>query len=365
MRDISLGKLTAVFRNWARRVSPRLFVQCLVFVPLFVATVSLFELPVEYYSGYALEHRFDLSTQSLDSWFGDWGKGLALNMFLAIFLVWGLYWIIRRSPHHWWFYSWLASIPVALSLIFVEPLVVAPLFFQFTRLDRNQPVLTSRIEAMLGQAGLEIPASRIFEMGASTKTRAINAYVTGIGASKRVVIYDNTTQKLDGDATLLVLGHETGHYVLGHILKGFVLFEVGALAALFLGFIAFRRIVRSLGFRTGIEGEGDVASLPIMLLIITVLGFLVSPISCALSRYFEHQADQFGLEVTYGVVADPNVAAVRSFQILGEEDLEDPDPSPLIKLWLYTHPPLDERIRFAASYKPWSEGKPLEFVRPR
>jgi Zn-dependent protease with chaperone function len=244
-------------------------------------------------------------------------------------------------------------------------LVVAPLFFQFTRLDHNQPVLTSRIEAMLGRAGLEIPASCIFEMDASTKTRAINAYVTGIGASKRVVIYDNTMQKLDGDATLLVLGHETGHYVLGHILKGFVLFEAGAFAALFLGFIAFRRIVRSLGSRTGIEGEGDVASLPIMLLIITVLGFLASPISCGFSRYFEHQADQFGLEVTYGVVADPNVAAVRSFQILGEEDLEDPDPSPLIKLWLYTHPPLDERIRFAASYKPWSEGKPMEFVRSR
>ena len=85
-----------------------------------------------------------------------------------------------------------------------------------------------------------------------------------------------------------------------------------------------------------------------------------------ISRYFEHQADQFGLEVAYGIVPDPNAAEVHAFQILGEEDLADPDPSPFIKFWLYTHPPLDDRIRFAATYKPWAEGKPLKLLpKPR
>jgi Zn-dependent protease with chaperone function len=97
-------------------------------------------------------------------------------------------------------------------------------------------------------------------------------------------------------------------------------------------------------------------------LVLTVLVFLATPALDGISRHFEHQADQFGLEVAYGVVADPNTADVRSFQIMAEEDLEDPDPSPFIRFWLYTHPPTDERIRFAASYKPWAEGKPLEFV---
>jgi STE24 endopeptidase len=101
------------------------------------------------------------------------------------------------------------------------------------------------------------------------------------------------------------------------------------------------------------------------LLVLTVISFLASPAICAISRHYEHQADQYGLELAYGIVADPNAADARSFQVLGEEDLDDPDPSPFIEFWLYTHPPIEERIRFALSYKPWAEGKPLELVHPR
>jgi Zn-dependent protease with chaperone function len=111
-----------------------------------------------------------------------------------------------------------------------------------------------------------------------------------------------------------------------------------------------------------VEGLGDLASLPIVLLVLTVLVFVASPAINGVSRYFEHQADQFGLEVAYGIVADPNTADVQAFQVLGEEDLEDPDPNPLICFWLYSHPPLEERIRFAANYRPWAEDKPLELV---
>ena len=102
-----------------------------------------------------------------------------------------------------------------------------------------------------------------------------------------------------------------------------------------------------------------------MLLVLTVLVFVASPALNGISRHYEHQADQFGLEVAYGIVADPNTADVQSFQVLGEEDLEDPDPNPFIRFWLYTHPPLEERIRFAASYRPWAEGQPLKFVPPK
>ncbi len=359
------SKVAAVFRSWARRVSQRHFVQCLLFVPLFAAAVSVLEFPLDYYSGFVLEHRFGLSTQGLASWLGDWAKELALSAVLGVFLAWGFYWIVRRSPRRWWLYSWLAGIPVALGLIFAAPMVVDPLFFNFILLERSQPALTTRIETMLARAGLAIPTSRIFEMDASTKTRTVNAYVTGVGASKRVVIWDNTLRVLGPDETILVLGHETGHYVLGHILKGFALFELGAIAALFLGFVAIRKIFDRLGPRTGIEGISDLASLPILLMVVTVLGFFASPVFCAVSRHLERQADKFGLEVAYGVVADPNAAEARSLQVLGEEDLADPDPSPFIKFWLYTHPPLDERMRCAASYKPWAEGKPLELVHPR
>ena len=166
------------------------------------------------------------------------------------------------------------------------------------------------------------------------------------------------------DETLLVLGHETGHYVLHHIVKEFVLIELVALAFIALGFVGVRRLIRRYGSRTGVEGEGDLASLPVMLLVLTLLTFFSSPLVNGISRHYEHQADQFALEVTHGVVPDPNAAEARAFQILGEQDLSDPDPNPFIVFWLYSHPPISQRIRFALSYKPWAEGKPLRFVHP-
>jgi len=108
-----------------------------------------------------------------------------------------------------------------------------------------------------------------------------------------------------------------------------------------------------------------VASLPLVLIVLVGIVFLSAPLVNRISRHYEHQADRFGLEVAYGVVPDPNAAEVHALQILGEQDLADPDPSPFIKIWLYTHPPLADRIRFAAAYKPWAEGKPLRLLHPR
>jgi len=218
------------------------------------------------------------------------------------------------------------------------------------------------------------------------------------------VVWDTTLNKLNSDETLLVVGHEAGHYVLHHIPKEFALDESLFLGLFYLGFLLINRIVprachsesftvipirqpternlaligrklevswvkklltprsSTLDFSTEVEGVGDLASLPIVLIVLTVLLFIASPAINGISRHYEHQADQFGLEVAFGIVADPNTADVQSFQILGEEDLEDPDPNPFIRFWLYTHPPLEERIRFASSYKPWAEGKPFEFV---
>jgi Zn-dependent protease with chaperone function len=129
-----------------------------------------------------------------------------------------------------------------------------------------------------------------------------------------------------------------------------------------VGFKLVEQMVKRLCPRTGLEGVGDLAALPVLLLVLTLLSFLSNPIYCGFSRQVEHQADQFGLEVAHGIVPDPNAAEARSLQVLGERDLEEPDPPAFIKFWLYTHPPLDERIRFARSYHPWTEGKPLELV---
>jgi Zn-dependent protease with chaperone function len=353
----------AVFlRRWVRRVSTRRFVQCALFAPLFVAAVRVLEFPLNYYWDFALEHRYGLATQGFGSWIADWAKELGLAALAGIILVWIFYSLVRWSPRRWWLYFWFASIPLTLALMLIEPYVIEPLFYRFTPLEKTQPVLSDRIEEMLARGGLTIPRSRIFEMNASTKTNIVNAYVSGLGASKRVVVWDTTLNKLNSDETLLVLGHEAGHYVLHHIPKEFALDEMLFLVLFYVGFVVLNRIVERMGVRSGVEGAGDLASLPLVLLVLTVLVFVASPAINGISRHYEHQADQFGLEVAYGIVADPNSADVQAFQVLGEEDLEDPDPDPFIRFWLYTHPPLEERIRFAASYRPWAEGKPLELL---
>jgi Zn-dependent protease with chaperone function len=396
--------LAVVLREWVRRVSARRFVQGVLFVFLFLTGVRVLEFPLDYYWDFALEHRYGLSTQGFGSWMADWAKGLGLTAAAGIILLWVFYALVRRSPRRWWLYFWFASIPITLAFILIEPYVVEPLFYRFTPLEKTQPALTDRIEKMLGHAGLTIPRSRIYEMEASVKTRIVNAYVSGWGASKRVVVWDTTLEKLDSDETLMVVGHEAGHYVLHHIPKEFALDETLFLVLFYLGFVLINKIIATschaesftvipsearnlalisrkseqprvkkfltprlstLDFSTRVEGVGDLASLPIVLLVLTALVFVASPALNGISRHYEHQADQFGLEVAYGIVADPNAADVQSFQILGEEDLEDPDPNPFICFWLYTHPPLEERIRFAAHYRPWAEGKPFEFVPTR
>jgi Zn-dependent protease with chaperone function len=349
-------------RNLADRVSCRLVVKCLVFVPPFMLAAALLNLPLEYYWGYRLERAFGLSTQTLGSWLADWTKGVGLYAIASIIAVWVFYAVVRRRPRRWWLYFWIATIPLELFVILIQPWVVEPLFYRFTPLAQTQPVFTGKIETMLGHAGLEIPASRIFEMNASTKTRTLNAYVSGLGASKRVVVWDTTLAALGPDETLLVLGHEVGHYVLHHIPKEFALIELVMLGLFYIGYRLIGLLVRRFGARTGVESEGDLASLPIAMLVLTLLGFFGSPLFNAISRHYEHQADQYGLEVAYSVVPDPNAAAVNAEQALGVTDLADPDPNRFIVFWLYTHPPIEDRIRFESTYHPWTEGQPLEFV---
>jgi STE24 endopeptidase len=356
------ARIAAAFRDWAYKISPRLFVQCLIFVPLFLATAKLLKFPLSFYSGYVLEHHFGLSTQGFASWLMDWGKGLAITAATGVPVLWVFYTVARRSPRRWWFYFWLASIPLALAFILLEPYVIDPLFYKFTPLQKTEPALVERIVAMLYNARISIPRDRILVMDASSRTREIDAYVAGLGWSKRVVVWDTTLKALGPDELLLVLGHETGHYALDHIPKEFALDETVALAFFFLGFLTVGAWVKRATPHWKFEGIGDLASLPILLIVLTLMVLLSDPIVNGISRHYEHQADQFGLEVAYGIVPDPNAAEVHSLQVLGDVDLSDPDPSPLINFWLYTHPPLDERIRFAATYKPWAEGKPMELL---
>ena len=132
---------------------------------------------------------------------------------------------------------------------------------------------------------------------------------------------------------------------------------------LFLAYRLLHWMLARWGESWAIRGADDLASLPVLILLLTVFGFLFTPISNAYSRHLEHQADQYGLEVIHGLVPDAPVVAAHAFQVLGEVDLEEPNPSTAVKFWFYNHPPLDERMRFAQTYDPWSQGRAPEFVK--
>jgi Zn-dependent protease with chaperone function len=350
------------FRDWARAASRRRIVQAYIFAPLLMLAVDGLSLPVSMY-GQHLSLKYGQSIQGWGSWFWDWAKGELVGYLVVGFLAWILYGVIRRSARRWWFYFWLAAIPILVFLMFLEPVAIDPLFYKFEPLVAKQPALVAQIDKVVARGGLSIPHDRMFEMKASEKLNSLNAYVTGIGASKRVVVWDTTLQKMTGDQTLFVFGHEMGHYVLGHIFLSIVAICLLLLVALYAGYHAMTWMLARWGGRWGITGVDDWASLPLLMLTVVALSFVAEPVTSSFSRMLEHNADIYGLEAIHGIAPDAPQAAAQAFQILGEVSLSDPNPSPFIEFWLYDHPALADRVRFAAEYDPWGKGTAPKYVK--
>jgi STE24 endopeptidase len=354
--------IAAKLRDIAEDAGDKRWIQCLVFVPLLILLTDLFELPVRVY-WHALSLRYEQSIQHWGSWLVDWSKEEALSVGVGVLLVFVLTLAMRKRPGRWWFYFWLAALPILLFFFFISPWFIDPLFNHFEPLATENPQLVSSIETLTKRAGVPIPRDRMFLMKASEKTNQINAYVTGIGASKRVVIWDTTIQKTSPDEALFILGHELGHYALGHVASAFFFFAASLLLALYLMFRALHWSLHRWGAEWKIHGPEDWAAIAVLLLWLEILSFISSPIANGFSRMQEHAADVYGLEVIHGLVPDSQEVAAHGFQVMGDLDLSDPNPPAFITFWLYSHPPLAERLVFAHAYDPWSKGERPKYVK--
>ena len=355
-------RLGAKYRDWAERLSGRRFLQALVFAPLFVFTVAVLTAPLDVYSE-VVEKKFGISVEAWGSWSWDWLKAQLISMVIFTILIWLLYVVIRKSPGRWWFYFWLLSLPIIVFVLFITPWVIAPLFNKFEPLQQKDAPLTVALEQLVERAGEKIPPERMFWMGAAEKTTALNAYVTGMGASKRIVIYDTTIAKATVPQIVFVTGHEMGHYVLLHVLKGLAFFAGLLLLLFYLGSRLIGWVLARWGAKWAIRGLDDWASLPALFLLLSVFVFVANPAANAFSRHLEHQADQYGLEVTHGLTPDSGQVAAQAFQKLGEVDLADPDPNPVDVFLFYDHPTIPDRIQFSLRYDPWAAGGTGEFVK--
>jgi STE24 endopeptidase len=358
---LSLG-IAAKYRDWAERVSKYRFVQALIFVPLLMLTLALLGLPLDAYQ-HSISRQYGLSVQGWGSWFGDVLKGELVSLIILIPAIWLLTILIRKSPRRWWFYAWLIAVPFIVFLIFLSPLVIDPLFNKFEPLDKSNPELVDAIQKVTQRGGLEIPRDRMFLMKASEKVTTLNAYVTGFGPSKRVVVWDTTIQKASTPETLFVFGHEMGHYVLNHIVIGIAATAVGLLIGLYLLYLIANWALPRFQQRWHMRELSDWAAVLMLFLIFSIMSTISQPISSGFSRQLEHNADVYGLEVTHGINANSQEAAAHAFQTLGELSLSYPYPSPFVVFWYYDHPAIPDRVKFAHQYDPWSKGEQPKYVK--
>jgi STE24 endopeptidase len=345
-------------RDWTARWSQQKWIQGFLVAPVWLAIWSLLGLPVSVlmervYRGYGI------SVESWGRWFGDYGKSLGLMVVFGTLAFSFLYALMRRSERRWWLWFWVLTLPVEVLGIYAVPIFIDPLFDHFAPLAASDPALVGQLQRVAERGHLQISPDRMFVMAASEKVTAPNAYVTGFGASKRIVVWDTTIKRVPMDEILAVYGHEQGHYVLEHIQKGLLFSAAGLLVFFWIAYRAMRWLVRRDGRISGVE---DWASVGLLLLVVTVLSFLGEPVGNAFSRWEEHQADVYGQEVIHGLVSDPQATMARSFQRLGELWLDVPEPNRFLVWWTYSHPPTSDRLDFGAHYDPWQPGKHPRFV---
>lgn len=341
-------------RIWsaARRVARPWLLATGLFAILYFTLDWLLTLPFSYYAGFVRPHAYDLSNQSFGQWFGDSVKTLLFTFPMAAVLVPILYTFLRRSRTRWWAY---AALVAALTVAFIQvvyPVWVAPAFDDFGPMQDK--ALEQDILALADRAGIE--AERVFEVNKSEDTEIVNAYVTGLLGTRRIVLWDTAIRKLDHDQILFVMGHEMGHYVLKHLWYSVAWAALTLTLLLYLAHRTMGALVRRFHDRFGFDDVAMVPSLPLVLLIVGAFGFALQPLNMAFSRWQEHESDRFALEITRD-----NHAGASSFAVVQQTNLGNPDPGLVYRVFRAGHPVLKDRIEFCNSYRPWERGEPLKY----
>ncbi|MFQ6112861.1 MAG: M48 family metallopeptidase [bacterium] len=311
------------------------------YILLFMLLLTVINFPFNYYRSFVVEHHFELSTETFGKWFADFMKGNLIGYLLSILLIPLAYLAIRKLPRSWWAWIAVGSVPVMIIMLVISPVYLDPMFNKYEPL--KDEALRTRILAMAEESG--ISGSRVFQVDKSKETQKVNAYVTGLFGIKRIVMWDTILQKFNSDELAFVMGHEMGHYVLYHVWKFIGIFAVTLFVLLFVVSRTIGFFIRKFGNKMGFQEVSDIASLPLLLLMLSLLMFIITPVLNAYSRSMEHDADQFGLNLTQN-----GTTAAKAFIKLANENLSNPSPHPFIEFWLFDHPTLKDRIEFCKQY---------------
>lgn len=349
---LSLG-VSRRLRNLAARVTRRPFLMAMIFFALFAVVMTVLSTPLDYFSEFVIPHRFKLSQQGLGGWIWDLTKAMLLRIVVGAPIV-ALALVGIRRVRRWWLAIWIGAIPITLFLAVISPVLLSPVFNKFEPLKDEK--LKSELLDLASRAG--ISGARVYQVDKSKQTSTMNAYVNGLGPTKRIVLWDTIIAKMSHDELQFVMAHEMGHYVLHHMWKGLAFFLALLFGVLWLAQRAVEAATWRWGPSWGFDVLHDPAAVPLLLLVVSVFFFLLTPLINGFTRHYEHQADVFSLELTH-----LNDSGARAFVKMAEDSKVLPDPDPFIRFWRYSHPPLAERIEFCRSYKPWERGEPNQVWR--
>ena len=295
------------------------------------------QLPLEFYQGVVLERRYELSTQPAWRWWVDRAKTVAVALGFAVAGALIVCSLLRWSPERWWIAATIAFALMLVLLAQLAPVLLLPLFYTVTPLQR--PELAARLVALAARAGARVLG--VFEWRLSDKTRKANAALAGIGRTRRILLSDTLLAEHSDDEIEVILAHELAHHVHHDIWKGIAL-ETALLA---LGFYLTDRILELSAGRFGLTGKDDVAALPLLLIAAGVVSIALLPLVNGLSRSHERRADRYALEMT------GNAAAfISAMKRLGAQNLAEERPSRIVELIFYSHPPLAARVEAARAW---------------
>ncbi len=334
------GASTKFFRRIQKAVRNS-FLQTALFVFFVSAFLFVFMLPLLCYRGFVVEHQFGFSNENFISWIVRELKTFFVNTFFPVPLIYLGYFILRKSPRHWWWLCAALSVPILMAALVLVPVFIDPLFYTFTPVKNK--ALAAKILSVAEKSG--ISGSQIYEVNISKETKKVNAYVVGLFGTKRIVLWD-TLLTWKEDEILFVLGHEMGHYKLNHLWYFVFGFPFLILVGMFFAHRILPRITTKYSTRFGFNDIRDTASYPLFALYFSVFLFVTLPVVNSFSRHFEAQADDFGLRVT----KNPD-AAIRVFNKFAIENYTHPDPPFFLHVFRDSHPSLKERIEMAGQFK--------------
>lgn len=314
-----------------------LFLSGLIYGIIFLGIIFLINLPLNFYSSFYLGHKYGLSNQTLLRWLELNIKSFFVSDLVTSLFLWIPYYLISKSPKNWWLHLSFLAIPIVIFMVFISPLVIDPIFNKYTPIQDNP--LRERIDLLLDKSG--IGEADVFIVDKSRDTKTMNAYMTGIFKSRRIVLWDTTVNNLTEDELISITAHEMGHYVKGHIWQNIIVSLLGTFLIMFFLYVLSNWILVSSRGRFGFRNLYNYASLPLLILCLNLFTFFANPISNYISRSMEIQADRYEISLT-----NDRESAVTAMEKLYDTSLGIPRPSNIYKLWYYTHPPLEERVDF-------------------